>query len=118
MISLHCPLTDETRHLLDDAAFCAMNIRPFIINTARGALIDTAALVRALDTGHIGGAGLDVLETEPVLPDDPIMAVMDRPNVLATPHIAWAGWHAQNVVARTLSTRLDDWHSRWNKSVS
>lgn len=112
VISLHCPLTDETRHLLDDAAFCAMNMRPFIINTARGALIDTAALVRALDTGRIGGAGLDVLEAEPALPDDPIMAVTDRPNVVVTPHIAWAGQHAQNVVARTLRARLDAWWAR------
>ena len=64
-ISLHCPLTDETRHMIDEEAISLMKPGAYIINTARGALIDEKALIRALEEGRIAGAGLDVQETEP-----------------------------------------------------
>jgi D-3-phosphoglycerate dehydrogenase len=86
-IILQTPLTADTRHLLDDDAFAAMGRQPVIVNCARGELIDTAALVRALETGRISGAGLDVIENAPPLAvDHPLMRC---DNVILAPHSAW-----------------------------
>ncbi|HMB73595.1 MAG TPA: D-2-hydroxyacid dehydrogenase [Gammaproteobacteria bacterium] len=89
VVSLHCPLTSATRHLLDAAAFTRMRNDAILINTARGGLVDGAALVAALEAGDIAGAGIDVLETEPPDPDDPLLHA-GLANLLVTPHIAWA----------------------------
>jgi D-3-phosphoglycerate dehydrogenase / 2-oxoglutarate reductase len=86
LISLHAPLTSETQHLLDDAAFAVMREGVFIVNTARGGLIDTAALVRALRSGRVAGAALDVTDPEP-LPADSALRTLD--NVILTPHVAF-----------------------------
>lgn len=82
VISLHCPATPETRHLLDAAAFAAMKPGAIVINTARGAVIDHAALAGALRSGKLAGAGLDVYPEEPRIPAD--LLAMD--NVVCTPH--------------------------------
>lgn len=87
-LSLNCPLNDKTRHLIDGPALNKMKPTAFIINTARGALIDEAALVQALQNRTIGGAGLDVQEVEP-LPDGSPLYTLD--NVIITPHIGWRG---------------------------
>lgn len=84
IISLHCPLTDETRGMMSAGQFAAMKDSAVIVNTARGGLIDTEALAKALEDGRIAGAALDVYEKEPVDPDSPILK-MD--NVITTPHI-------------------------------
>lgn len=102
VISLHCPLTEDTRGLLDDAAFAAMTRAPVILNTARGALIDLPALDRALQLGQISGAGIDVADREPPAPDDILMRLADDPRVLVTPHIAWASDEAQTTLAHQL----------------
>jgi phosphoglycerate dehydrogenase-like enzyme len=86
VISLHLPLTEQTHHLLNDNAFARMRPDTIIVNTSRGGLVDSQALVRALDDGRISGAALDVLEREPPIPNDPLLT--DR-RVLITPHIAW-----------------------------
>jgi D-3-phosphoglycerate dehydrogenase len=86
VISLHAPLTTDTVRLLDDAAFAAMRAGVFIVNTARGGLIDTDALVRALDSGQVAGAALDVTDPEP-LPADSTLRTRD--NVILTPHVAF-----------------------------
>jgi glycerate dehydrogenase len=67
-----------------------MKRRPLIINTARGGLVNEADLVQALDEGLIAGAGFDVLTKEPPAPDNPLLTILDRPNVIVTPHVAWA----------------------------
>ena len=67
-----------------------MHRRPLLINTARGGLVDEAALVNALKSRQISGAGFDVVSTEPPPPDHPFMHVMDAPNFILTPHVAWA----------------------------
>lgn len=85
-ISLHSPLTEETEHLFNDDVFKTMKDTAFLINTARGAIIDEKALINALNAGDIAGAALDVFEAEPVAKDNPLLA-MD--NVIATPHAAW-----------------------------
>jgi D-3-phosphoglycerate dehydrogenase len=96
-LSIHSPLTDETYHLIDEAALSAMQPHSVVVNTARGAIIDIPALETALKAGKIGGAGIDVLEVEPPSGDEPLLAL---PNAVVTPHIAWYSQesHDQNMV--------------------
>lgn len=86
-LSLHCLLNDETRHIMSTEAFRRMKSSAYLINTCRGGVVDEAALIAALNSGEIKGAGLDVLEQEPPEPDNPLLA-MD--NVFITPHVASA----------------------------
>ena len=92
-ISLNVPLTPQTRHLIGRRELGAMKRGAILINTARGAVVDQAAMTEALRSGHLGGAGLDVTETEPIAPDDPLLKL---PNVIITPHIGSAS-HATRV---------------------
>jgi len=85
-ITIHTPLTAETRHMIDERALGLMKPNSVIINTARGAVIEENALVKALNQRRIGGAGIDVLEKEPPTKDHPLLACG---NALVTPHIAW-----------------------------
>jgi D-3-phosphoglycerate dehydrogenase len=85
-ISVHAPLLPATRGLMNAAAFAKMKKGAHLINTARGPLVDEAALVAALDSGHLGGAALDVVETEPLPKDSPLLG---RDNVILTPHTAF-----------------------------
>jgi D-3-phosphoglycerate dehydrogenase len=84
-ISLHTPLTAQTRHLIDERALRKMKSNAVLINTSRGAVVDESALVRALVEGWIGAAGLDVFEREPIRPDHPLLSL---DNVVVTPHSA------------------------------
>jgi D-3-phosphoglycerate dehydrogenase len=85
VVSLHCPYVKATHHLIDAAALAAMPAGSFVINTARGGLIDETALLASLDAGHISGAALDVFEVEPPERSD---RLRDHPRVLVTPHVA------------------------------
>ena len=89
VLSLHCPLSDATRGLISRERLARMKPDAVLINTARGALVDTKALAEALKARRLGGAGIDVLEREPPPADHPLL---DRsiPNLIVTPHIAWA----------------------------
>jgi glycerate dehydrogenase len=89
VVSLHCPLTEETRNLVDGEALGRMRRDALLINTARGALVDAAALALALREGVIGGAGIDVLEREPPVGGNPLLDAQ-LPGLIVTPHIAWA----------------------------
>jgi D-3-phosphoglycerate dehydrogenase len=91
-ITLHAALTDKTRHLIGERELSAMKKTAYIINTARGALIDESALVKALQDKEIAGAGLDVFEAEPPRHDNPLLHL---PNVVVTPHMA--GWSDEAV---------------------
>jgi D-3-phosphoglycerate dehydrogenase len=85
VLSLHCPYSPATHHIIDAAALAAMPAGGYLINTARGGLVDEAALVAALDSGHIAGAALDVFEIEPPVAEDRLRR---HPRVLVTPHVS------------------------------
>ena len=107
-VSLHVPLTDATRGMVGDAALRRMRRGALLVNTARGGLVDEAALARALGDGHLGGAALDVRPVEPPGADDPIKGA---PRLLLTPHVAGvtrqsnarASWHVAQEVLRALA---------------
>ncbi len=88
VVSMHCPLNEDSANMMDAAAFAKMKPGAIFINTARGGLVDEHALRTALDSGHLLGAGVDVLRTEPMTADCPLYRA---PNCYITPHISWAG---------------------------
>ena len=102
VISLHCPLTDDTHHLMGENEFAQMKAGVYIINTARGAVIDEQALVTYLSSGKIGGAGLDVFEAEPAISRE--LYLMD--NVVLTPHNATGTIDTRIATAREASESL------------
>jgi glycerate dehydrogenase len=106
VLSLHCPLTPETQRLMDATRLARLPQGSFLLNTARGGLVDAQALADSLRSGHLGGAGIDVLDTEPPPPDHPLLAG-DIPNLVLTPHTAWAARSArQNVLGEIRANLL------------
>jgi D-3-phosphoglycerate dehydrogenase len=100
-ISVHAPLTPATRGLLNAAVFAKMKKGALIVNTARGPLIDEPALIAALDSGHLGGAALDVVATEPLAKES---ALLHRDNVILTPHTAFYSVEALNELQTKCAT--------------
>lgn len=94
VLSMHCPLTDATRNLISRERLARMKPDAVLINTARGGLVEAAALADALRNGRLGGAGIDVLEREPPPSGHPLLAG-DIPNLIVTPHVAWAAREAR-----------------------
>ena len=108
VLSLHCPLTPATRHLIGYEQMQRMKRSALLINTSRGGLVDEAALIRALDEGLIAGAGFDVLTTEPPRDGHPLLEVR-RPNFILTPHVAWASDGAMQFLADQLIDNIERW---------
>jgi lactate dehydrogenase-like 2-hydroxyacid dehydrogenase len=102
-VSLHCPLNDRTRGLIDAAALAKMKPTARLINTARGGVVDTAALYEALLTGKLAGAALDVTDPEPLPADHPLMGL---PNVVIVPHIGSATVQTRDRMARMAADNL------------
>jgi phosphoglycerate dehydrogenase-like enzyme len=102
VLSLHLPLSTETVGIIDDTALGLMKRGSVLINTARGPLVDEAALLAALKSGHLRGAGLDVFSREPVSRNDPLL---ELPNVVVTPHLAWL---TAETLERSLSVIADN----------
>jgi lactate dehydrogenase-like 2-hydroxyacid dehydrogenase len=102
VVSLHAPLTDATRHLIDATALDLMRPHAVLVNTARGALVDEAALVDALRAGSIAAAGLDVFEREPAIAP----GLVDLPNVVLAPHIGSATIDARSSMVRCCSENI------------
>ncbi len=109
VISLHCPLNDKTRHMIALREFRRMKRNALLINTARGGLVDEAALVQALDEKLIAGAGFDVLTREPPREGNPLLDIR-RPNFILTPHVAWASAEAMQFLADQLIDNIEAWH--------
>jgi D-3-phosphoglycerate dehydrogenase/C-terminal binding protein len=95
VVSLHCPLTDETQHLIDEAAMRAMPAGSYLVNTARGGVVDCDALVRVLESGHLAGAAIDVLAQEPPAANEALLVAWRNPKhpahhrLIVNPHLAW-----------------------------
>ena len=116
IVSLHCPLTPATRHLIDQDSLQRMKRGAMLINTGRGALVDTAALIDALKSGQIGAAGLDVYEEEggtffedlsgQVLTDDVLARLLTFPSVLITSHQGFLTTDALTAIAETTATNI------------
>lgn len=105
IVSLHCPLTPTTYRWFHAERFARMRRGSWIINTARGGIIDSQDLADALRSGHLGGAGLDVLDIEPPPKDHPLLA-HDIPNLVLTPHTAWAARSARQNVLNEVSANI------------
>jgi D-3-phosphoglycerate dehydrogenase len=106
VVSLHTPLTRETRGMIDAAFFAAMPAGGYVVNTARGAIVDIPALLAALDGGHLAAAGLDVLPIEPVPRDSPLVG---HPRVVLTPHSAFYSVEAEKELRRKAAQNLATW---------
>jgi len=106
VISLHTPLTAETRHMISTHEFGLMKPSALLINTARGNLVDEAALIEALQSGRIGGAGFDVLAVEPPREGNPLLD-LDLPNFILTPHVAWSSREAMQTLADQLVDNIE-----------
>ncbi len=95
ILSLHCPLSDLTRNIIDYDAMCKMKNTAMIVNVARGPVVNNADLARALEEGQIMAAGLDVLEKEPITRENPLGKIKDSNKLIITPHLAWASVEAR-----------------------
>ena len=107
VLSLHCPLTPATENLLGAAQLALMKSAAIIVNTARGGLIDSAALAQALRARRIGGAAIDVLPQEPPVDGNPLLAA-GLPNLLLTPHVAWAARESRQRCLDEMAANIRD----------
>jgi glycerate dehydrogenase len=117
VITLHLPLMPSTQNLISEREFALMERRPLLINTARGGLVDEQALATALDQGQISGAGFDVVTEEPPPPDHPLIRLAGRPNVILTPHVAWASQEAIQSLADQLIDNIEAFWSGAPRNV-
>jgi len=106
VLSLHVPLNDETRHIVDAAALAAMKRGSYVVNTARGAVVDVGALLAALDSGQVEAAALDVLPKEPPVGDDPVLR---HPRLLLTPHAAFYSTEGERELRTKAAMNLVEW---------
>jgi glycerate dehydrogenase len=107
IVSLHCPLTPETRNLINEQSLSLMKPNAFLVNTARGALVDEAALIHALQQKRIAGAALDVISKEPPPADHPmILAAKELDNLMVTPHTAWSAREARERLLREIEENI------------
>jgi glycerate dehydrogenase len=117
VLTLHTPLLPSTRNLIGAPEFAAMERRPLLINTARGGLVDEVALVAALKSGQIAGAGFDVVTTEPPPLDHPLVELLELPNFILTPHVAWASQEAIQGLADQLIDNIEAFWSGHPRNV-
>ena len=110
IITLHCPLNDQTRDLIGAPEFAQMKRKPLLINTARGGLVNEPALADAMRSGQLGGAGFDVTAPEPPENNHPLVQLLDLPNFILTPHVAWASDEAMQGLADQLIDNIEAFH--------
>jgi len=108
VISLHCPLTEQTKHLINTGTLAKMAKQPLIVNVARGGIVDSQALTDAINNEQILGYASDVFEQEPIADNDSLLSLSDHPRVIFSPHNAWGSKSAQEKLWQILSTQVTD----------
>lgn len=109
IVSIHAPLNSDTRGLLGERELKAMKASAILLNLGRGGIVSESALADALNNGTIAGAGLDVLEQEPMSPDNPLLKIQDSRKLVITPHIAWATLEARARCAEEVRLNIEAW---------
>lgn len=117
ILSLHCPLSDRTRGLINKEAFSQMKDSAILVNVARGPVVDTQALYEALVTNQIAGAGLDVLEREPMAKDNPLAQIKDSTKLIITPHMAWASVESRTHLVEEVVKNIEAFLAGENRNV-
>ncbi|MGM8889551.1 D-2-hydroxyacid dehydrogenase [Psychrobacter sp. 1Y1] len=108
VISLHCPLNEQTEHLINKDTLAKMDKQPLIVNVARGGIVDSQALTDAVNNEQIIGYASDVFEQEPIADNDPLLSISDHPRVIFSPHNAWGSKSAQETLWQMLSKQVAD----------
>ena len=108
VISFHCPLTDDNKHMIDKDAFLKMKSNCVLINTGRGGLVEETALAEAIKNKQIAGAGFDVASIEPMPNSHLLKALSQEPNFILTPHVAWASHDSMQTLANTSMQQLNE----------
>ncbi len=117
ILSLHCPLTDRTRGLINKEAFAQMKDTAILVNVARGPVVDTQALCDALMNNQIAAAGLDVLEKEPMAKDDPLNKIKDSTKLVITPHMAWASTESRTNLVIEVCKNIESFLDGGNRNI-
>lgn len=107
IVTLHCPVTEQSKHIINEASISSMKDGAILINAARGPVVDSQALADALKNGKLAGAGIDVFETEPPLNTD--HPLLNAPNTIVTPHVAFATEESMKKRARIVFENIDQW---------
>ncbi|MFC0821165.1 D-2-hydroxyacid dehydrogenase [Moraxella marmotae] len=116
VISLHCPLIDDTAKLINAKTLAKMHKKPLIINVARGGVVDAASIVQAIRQGQILGYASDVFDNEPFADDDCLLSIADHPRVLFTPHNAWGSLLAQQRLWQILSKQVSQFIQTYSQN--
>ncbi|WP_053981679.1 D-2-hydroxyacid dehydrogenase [Marinagarivorans algicola] len=109
VVSVHCPLTSDTQHLINPHTLKLMKPSALLINTARGPIVDEAAVIAALQRKQLAGAGLDVVAQEPPRANSSVMQALKHPGLIITPHVAWASQTAMQALANQLMQKIEDY---------
>ena len=112
IISIHAPLDENTMHLINAEALSKMKNTAILINVGRGPIIVEKDLAEALESGQIAGAGLDVLDIEPMSPENPLVKVKDSDKLIITPHIAWAAVEARQRLMKIIEGQIEEWSNK------
>jgi len=108
VLSLHCPLNEQTQHLINKDTLAKMAKQPLIVNVARGGIVDSQALTDAINNEQIIGYATDVFEQEPIVKDDPLLTLAKHPRVIFSPHNAWGSKSAQETLWQILSKQVSE----------
>lgn len=108
VITLHCPLNEQTKHLINKGTLAKMTKQPLIVNVARGGIVDSQALTNAINDETIIGYASDVFEQEPIAADDPLLTLANHPRVIFSPHNAWGSKTAQETLWQMLSKQVTE----------
>lgn len=114
IISLHCPLTEATKHLINAETIAKMSKKPLIVNVARGGVVDSTAMANAVQTGAVFGYASDVFEVEPMSHNDPLLQIANHPRVFFTPHNAWGSLSAQAKLWDILCEQINEFVENQN----